>query len=162
MRYCVLPLLALILLTLPTMSQAEPVPEPVVREAMIRVEALLLQHGISVQGYSQTGAPVVETVPGTHMYLQGQDGAFVAGRIYISADAISACRSLTLVHEIVHDASMKYRLFAGVPDHNVRDMFEALADTITEAAATDPWRPGCLPHRKSGISRSELASLALR
>jgi hypothetical protein len=140
--------------------QAAPFSEPAVRQAMQRTETLMRESGISVPGYSHSLPPQTESVAASHIYLQGNDGAFVAGRIYLNADAIEACRDLTLLHELVHDATVKYRLFQSVPNHAVRNVIEALADRIAGAAALDPYRPGCLPKRRFEYSTAELAGLA--
>lgn len=135
-------------------------PSADVRHAMARVEALLRQVGIDVSGYAASAPPTVERSPANHPYLQGNDGGYVPGRIYISEDAIEDCLDLTLIHELVHDASTKFRLFAAAPNDRVRDLFEALADAVTSAAAEDPYRPGCLPSRRFDISSLDLPSLA--
>jgi hypothetical protein len=128
--------------------------------AMARVEALLRQVGIDVIGYAASAPPAVERSPANHPYLQGNDGGYVPGRIYISEDAIEACLDLTLIHELVHDASMKFRLFSAAPNDRIRDLFEALADAVTSAAAEDPYRPGCLPNRRFEVSSLDLPVLA--
>ena len=139
---------------------AEPLAEQTVRQAMAQAETLMLEQGINVKGYAQTTPPVTERVTPSHIYLQGNDGAFVDGRIYLNASAIADCQSLNLLHEIVHDATVKFRLFQRTPNHAVRALIEALADRIASAAALDPYRPGCLPRRRFEFSTAELASLA--
>lgn len=139
---------------------AAPLPEFEVRSAMLRVEALLAQFGIDVAGYGQSQVPQAETVSPDHPYIQGNDGGYVDGHVYINDEALSACVGLTLVHELVHDATLKQRLFATVSNDRVEDMFEALADAITQIAAQDPYLPGCLPRRHFSIDRDELVSLA--
>lgn len=132
-----------------------------IRSAMRDVEAHLLRHGIDVKGYDATREPEVEIVPSRHIYLQGNDGGYVDGRIYLSEALIADCRGLALVHELVHDASVKYRLFPQVPNGDIRDMFEALADLVTADAAQEPYRPGCLPNRNFAIESADLAKLAM-
>jgi len=141
-------------------AKSQPLAEPTIRQAMHQAETLMLERGIDVKGYAQTAAPVTERVPPSHLYLQGNDGSFVDGRIYLNASAISGCQSLNLLHEIVHDATVKFRLFKRVSNGAVRGLIEALADQIAGAAALDPYRPGCLPRRRFEISTAELASLA--
>ena len=130
-----------------------------VQISMARVEILLADLGIDVPGYAQSDIPAAELAPPSHPYLQGNDGGFAGGQIYINNEAIAGCRDLTLVHELVHDASVKYRLFPAVPNDLVRDMFEALADAVTAIAAEDPYLPGCLPDRRFRTSPAELAGL---
>jgi hypothetical protein len=133
-----------------------------VRTMMLRAETLLRESGIEVPGYAAGTPPQVMVVPSTHVFLQGNDGAWIAGRIYLNEDAAEACQDLTLLHEIVHDATVRHRLFRSVANSEIRDMIEALADEITHAAAQSPWRPRCLPIREFSVPTSELASLALR
>ena len=129
---------------------------------MQRVEKLISQFGIDATGYAQTEVPQVEWAPPDHPYLQGNDGAYVDGHIYIDNEAIAECVDLTLLHELVHDATAKGHLFATVANDQVHDMFEALADAITETAAQDPYLPGCLPRRHFAMDRDELVALATR
>jgi len=133
-----------------------------VRAVMLRAETLLGASGIEVTGYAAGALPQVMVVPATHVFLQGNDGAWIAGRIYLNEDAAEACQDLTLLHEIVHDATVRHRLFRSVSNSEIRDMIEALADEITHAAAQTPWRPRCLPTREFSVPTAELASLALR
>ncbi len=140
---------------------AEPPTEVEIRLAMLRVEKILDGLGVDVAGYATGVPPETEWAPAEHPYLQGNDGAYIAGRVYINKDAIEACTDLTLIHELVHDATVKRRLFAGVPNNKVREMVEALADAVTEKAAAEPYRPGCLPKRHFAVSTVELAALAL-
>jgi hypothetical protein len=128
---------------------------------MAIVEVLLAEQDIDVSGYAGTTPPAVERVAGSHEYLQGNDGGYVDGRIYLNDEVIADCLRLTLVHELVHDATVKHRLFAAVPNDRIRDIFEALADTVTAAAAVEPYRPGCLPQRPILLGSADLASLAL-
>jgi len=130
-----------------------------VQISMARVEILLADLGIDVPGYAQSDIPAAELASPSHPYLQGNDGGFAGGQIYINDEAIAGCRDLTLIHELVHDASVKYRLFPAVPNDLVRDMFEALADAVTAIAAEDPYLPGCLPDRRFRASPAELAGL---
>jgi hypothetical protein len=139
--------------------RAEPMAPGAVKTAMARVEAILAGMGIDVSGYAAGEAPAAELAPAKHLYLQGNDGGYVDGRVYISDRSIEACRDLTLVHELVHDATVKYRLFAAVANADVGAAMEALADTVTAIAAEDPYRPGCLPNRPSPLARAELADL---
>jgi hypothetical protein len=141
-------------------AKAEPLPDIEVRIAMWQVETLLADLGVDVAGYAQTAAPQAEFAPSDHPYLQGNDGGYVDGRIYINGEAIEDCRGLTLVHELVHDATVKYRLFSSVPNEHVRDMFEALADAVTAIAAEEPYLPGCLPRRRFAASGTDLVALA--
>ena len=133
-----------------------------VRAVMLRAQTLLRESGIDVPGYAEGTSPQVMVVPATHVFLQGNDGAWIAGRIYLNEDAAEACQDLTLLHEIVHDATVRHRLFRSVSNSEIRDMIEALADEITYAAAQSPWRPRCLPTREFSMPTAELASLALR
>ena len=133
-----------------------------IRSVMLRAETLLRASGIEIPGYAAGIPPQVMVVPSTHVFLQGNDGAWIAGRIYLNEDAAEACQDLTLLHEIVHDATVRHRLFRSVANSEIRDMIEALADEITHAAAQSPWRPRCLPTREFSVPTSELASLALR
>ncbi len=139
---------------------AAPLTGQAVRQAMALAESLMLERGFSVSGYGQTTPPLADHVEPSHIYLQGNDGAFVDGRIYLNTDAIEACHSLILLHELVHDATVKFRLFRGVPNQSVHEAIEALADQITSAAAQEPYRPRCLPKRRFEFSTAELASLA--
>lgn len=143
-------------------AQADPLPEHEVRTAMVGVEALLLRQGIDAGGYSGTTPPPVELVAASHPYLQGRDGGYVEGHIYLNGEAIAACTDLTLLHELVHDAAAKRRLFSEVDNLKLRDAFEALADTVTEQAAREPYRPGCVPHRRFGVDTAALAEMANR
>lgn len=133
-----------------------------VRTVMLRAETLLRESGIEVPGYAEGASPQIMVVPATHVFLQGNDGAWIAGRIYLNEDTAEACQDLTLLHEIVHDATVRHRLFRSVSNSEIRDMIEALADEITHAAAQSPWRPRCLPTREFSVPTAELASLALR
>jgi hypothetical protein len=135
--------------------------KPDLRALMARVEQLLSAQGISVPGYAQSDAPTLAFVSASHPYLQGSDGGFADARVYVNEDAIEACVDLIVVHELVHDATIKHRLFAAVPNAKVKNALEALADAVTEAAADDPYRPGCLPHRRFAYSGQELARLAM-
>lgn len=146
----------------PAQAAADDVPEPIVRAVMGQAESLLIQAGVNVSGYAQTKAPRVDLVAGTHALLLGNDGAFMSGRIYLNRDGIYDCQHLSLLHEVVHDATVKYRLFRTVPNGQVRLMMEALADQITETAAEKPYRPGCVTQRHFSISTAELVSLATR
>lgn len=142
-------------------AEAEQLAQSDVQSAMRRVETALTELGVNVPGYGASAPPEAVRAPANHPYLRGNDGGYVAGKIYVSEEAIEDCVELTLVHELVHDATAKYRLFAAVPNERLRDMLEALADRVTEAAAEDPYRPGCLPHRSFEISSLDLASLAM-
>ena len=133
-----------------------------VREAMAKVEFLLAQQNIDVRGYALTAPPIVERVVPSHEYLQGNDGGYVDGRIYLNGETMSECEPLTLIHELVHDATVKHRLFADVSNSDIRDVLEALADVVTAAAAEEPYLPGCLPKRRILVSEADLASLAQR
>ena len=150
----------IVLLTIAAPSaKANPLSPVEVRASMVRVEALLADLGIDVPGYAQSDVPAAELAPPDHPYLQGNDGGFADGQIYINDEAIADCRDLTLVHELVHDASVKYRLFPTVPNDLVRDMFEALADAVTAIAAEEPYLPGCLPDRRFRTTPAEMAGL---
>jgi hypothetical protein len=133
-----------------------------VQQAMRQAERLMIAHGIPVEGYAQTAPPPAERVAPSHIYLQGNDGAYAAGRIYLSTAAIEDCQGLILLHELVHDATVKFRLFQSASNHEVRALIEALADRISAEAAQDPYRPGCLPRRRFEFSVAELAVLAAR
>ena len=139
---------------------AEPLYEHNVRAAMASVETLLRNRGIDVSGYREGDAPPVELVPASHPYLQGSDGGYVDGRVYLNGDALASCTDLTLVHELVHDVSVKRRLFGSVGNQEIRSTLEALADEVTADAAQEPYRPGCLPHRRFAYDAGELARLA--
>lgn len=139
---------------------AEPLYEHNVRAAMANVETLLRNRGIDVSGYREGDAPPVELVLASHPYLQGSDGGYVDGRVYLNGEAMATCTDLTLVHELVHDVSIKHRLFASVGNQEIRSTLEALADEVTADAAQEPYRPGCLPHRRFVYDGGELARLA--
>jgi len=153
---------AALALALSATARADEVPEPVVRAVMDQAEGLLLQAGVNVSGYAHSKAPRVDLVAGSHVLLLGNDGAFMPGRIYLNRDGIEDCQHLNLLHEVVHDATVKYRLFRTVSNGEVRSMMEALADQITVMAAEKPYRPGCVTQRHFGISTAELVSLATR
>jgi hypothetical protein len=140
---------------------ADPLPESEIRAAMATAERMLVESGVNGAGYSATPLPQVERVSPSHINIQGNDGAYVDGKIYISESAIADCQGLILLHEIVHDATIKLGLFKAVPNDRIRDMIEALADQMTETAAQDPYRPGCVTHRNREISSAELISLAM-
>jgi hypothetical protein len=140
--------------------QAQPLALGEVKAAMARVEAILLGMGIDAAGYAAGEAPEAELAPAEHLYLQGNDGGYVDGRVYISERSIEACRDLTLVHELVHDTTVKRRLFASVANEDLRAAIEALADAVTMIAAEDPYRPGCLPNRAFAHASAELVKLA--
>lgn len=127
---------------------------------MARVEMILADIGIDVTGYALGEAPAAELAPSTHVYLQGNDGGYVDGRIYVNDEGVEGCRDLTLVHELVHDVTVRHRLFAAVPNAEVRAVIEALADAVTATAAETPYRPGCLPHRALARPKTELVALA--
>ena len=129
--------------------------------AMARVEVLMNAHGIDVAGYAASEAPALEFVDASHPYLQGNDGGYAGGVVYVSDERIEACTGLIVIHELVHDATVKHRLFAAVPLERLKDAIEALADAVTEAAAEDPYRPGCLAHRRFAWEPPELAKLAM-
>ena len=133
----------------------------VLRDTMIRVEALMKAQGVDVEGYAASAAPVLEFVSAAHPYVQGNDGGYAGGTVYINNERIEACTDLILIHELVHDATFKHRLFASVPLSELKDAIEALADAVTAAAAEEPARPGCLPHRRFAWGTKELAKLAL-
>lgn len=145
-------------------AEAEPasVAPGTVREAMAKVEHLLARQNIDVRGYAHTEPPIVERVAPSHEYLQGNEGGYVEGRIYLNGETMSECEPLTLIHELVHDATVKHRLFVEVSNANIRDVLEALADVVTAAAAEEPYLPGCLPKRRILVSEADLASLAQR
>ena len=143
-------------------ASADQIPEPVVRAVMDQAEILLGEAGVNVSGYAHTSAPRVDMVAASHVLLLGNDGAFLPGRIYLNRDGIDDCQHLNLLHEVVHDATVKYHLFRTVSNMEVRAMMEALADQITEMAAQKPYRPGCVTQRHFDISRAELVSLATR
>jgi hypothetical protein len=149
------------LLCIASANAAEPLLPQQIRDTMIRVEALLEAKGIPVAGYAKSAPPAVEFVTASHPYLQGRDGGYIAGQVYLNEDGIPACADLVLLHELVHDATLKHRLFASVPNERLKSAIEALADAVTEAAAEEPYRPGCLPHREFALSHTELAALAL-
>ncbi len=128
---------------------------------MARVEALMKGQGIDVSGYAATEAPTLEFVSASHPYLQGNDGGYAGGHVYVSEARIEACTDLIVIHELVHDATVKHRLFASVPLEHLKAAIEALADSVTAAAAETPYRPGCLPRRHYAWDRPELAKLAL-
>jgi hypothetical protein len=134
---------------------------PNLRDTMARVEALMKAQGIDVAGYAQSMPPRLEFVSAAHPYLQGNDGGYADARVYVSEDAIEACTDLIVIHELVHDATVKHRLFAAVPLSDLKAAIEALADAVTDAAAENPYRPGCLPHRHFAWERQELAKLAM-
>lgn len=139
---------------------AAPLEPAQVQATMTRVEAFMTELGIDVSGYAQTREPAVEMVSADHIYLQGNDGAYVDGQIFISEEANADCLALTLVHELAHDATAKYRLFPTVANSELRDAFEYLADAITEVAAQDPYLPGCLPKRHFAFDRAYLVAQA--
>jgi hypothetical protein len=141
-------------------AHADPLPEADVRAAMSKVETALAGLGIDVAGYAASAAPQAELAPPAHLYLQGNAGAYVDGRVYINAEDVEGCRDLTLVHELVHDATVKHRLFAAVPNGRLRAVIEALADAVTAAAAEDPYRPGCVTARAIAVSSADLTRLA--
>jgi hypothetical protein len=145
---------------LPGAANEAPPSGGAVQQAMAIVETILARHDIDVRGYAQTAPPQVERVDASHQYLQGNDGGYVDGRIYLNAAVIEDCLQLTLVHELVHDVSVKHRLFAEVPNTRIRQVLEALADAVTAVAAEDPYLPGCLPERRFQVSAADLASLA--
>jgi hypothetical protein len=130
-------------------------------DTMARVEALMRGQGIDVAGYAASPPPQLEFVSASHPYLQGNDGGYAGGIVYVSDARIEACTDLILVHELVHDATVKHRLFASVPVGELKDAIEALADAVTEAASQSPYRPGCLPHRRFAWETQELAKLAM-
>ena len=140
---------------------AGPPAEAQTRIAMLRVERILNEMGVDVTGYGDSPLPITEMAPPDHPYLQGNDGGYAGGRIYLNEDAIAACTDLTLIHELVHDATVKRRLFATVDNARLRAMVEALADAVTARAAAEPYRPGCLPKRHFEVSTLELAALAV-
>ncbi len=141
-------------------AHAEPLPSQKVRVAMAGVEALLVRQGINVAGYADSAPPPVELVPSSDPSLQGNDGGYVDGRIYLNGDGMAECADLTLLHELVHDVTVKHRLFTNVSNADVRTAFEALADSVTAAAADEPYRPGCLPHRRFEVDTASLAAMA--
>jgi hypothetical protein len=151
---------ALTVVALAAPANAEELSAADVKVAMLRVEQTLAVLGVDVAGYASQEAPMSELAPADHPYLQGNDGAYADGRIYLNKDAIKDCRELMLIHELVHDATVKRRLFATVPNTRVRDLLEALADAVVEQAAGEPYRPGCVTHRSFGVSTAELARLA--
>ena len=138
-------------------ANAEPID---LAATMARVEALMKGQGVGVAGYAQSPPPALEFVNASHPYLQGNDGGYAGGIVYVSADRIEGCTDLILIHELVHDATVKHRLFASVPLSGLKAAVEALADAVTDAAAESPYRPGCLPHRDFAWGRQELAQLA--
>ncbi|NOT39445.1 MAG: hypothetical protein HOP13_03030 [Alphaproteobacteria bacterium] len=131
------------------------------RDTMVRVEALMKGQGVDVAGYATRTPPALEFVNASHPYLQGNDGGYAGGIVYVSNDRIEACTDLILIHELVHDATIKHRLFAAVPLRDLKAAIEALADAVTNAAAENPYRPGCLPHRHFAWESQELAQLAM-
>ena len=141
-------------------AEAEPLPVAEVKAAMLRVEAALTRMGIDVAGYAESEPPAAELASAEHPYLQGNDGGYADGRVYISTGAIEDCRELTLIHELVHDATVRRRLFAAAPDARVKDLLEALADAVVAASAEEPYRPGCLPRRSFETATAELVQLA--
>lgn len=151
---------ALVAATIAWPGNAEEVPAADVKAAMVRAERTLALLGVDVAGYASGEAPVSELAPADHPYLQGNDGAYADGRIYLNEDAIEDCRELMLIHELVHDATVKRGLFAAVANTRIRDLLEALADAVVEEAAAEPYRPGCVTHRSFGVSTAELARLA--
>ena len=152
--------IAYCLLALPAAAGGAPVSTDTVREAMAVVEVLLAKQQVDVRGYAGTAPPSVERVSASHEYLQGNDGGYVDGRVYLNDEAMADCRRLTLIHELVHDATVKHRLFAEVPNAKIRNVLEALADIVTAAAAEDPYLPGCVPKRRILLGAADLASLA--
>jgi hypothetical protein len=131
------------------------------RDTMARVEALMKGQGIDVAGYAASPPPALEFVSAAHPYLQGNDGGYAGGTVYVSDERIAACTDLILIHELVHDATVKHRLFASVPVDQLKGAIEALADAVTAAAAEDPYRPGCLPRRHFALGPREMAKLAM-
>jgi hypothetical protein len=161
-RLCVHAAVAAIALLAASCANAGDLLDPLqIRDTMARVETLLHEHGVNVAGYAASAPPTIEFAHPSHAYLQGSDGGFADGRIYVSNEAIEACVDLIVLHELVHDATIKHRLFAAVPNERVKDAIEALADAITAAAAETPYRPGCLPRRHFAWGRTELAKLAM-
>lgn len=150
--------LALAILLAP--AHAEQLPSADVKAAMITVEATLSSLGVDVSGYAAGEVPPAEFAPSDHPYLQGNDGGYADGRVYINAEGIEACHDLTLIHELVHDATVKHGLFASVPNHRIRAVIEALADAVTAAVAENPYRPGCVPSRPIALSSADLSRLA--
>ena len=130
------------------------------RDTMARVEALMKGQGIDVPGYAASQPPTLEFVSASHPYLQGNDGGYASGHVYVRDDAIEGCTELIVIHELVHDATVKHRLFAAVPLEHLKAAIEALADSVTAAAAVEPYRPGCLPTRQFAWNAPELAKLA--
>jgi hypothetical protein len=128
--------------------------------AMARVEALMKGQGIDVAGYAVSTPPALEFVSPSHPYLQGNEGGYAGGIVYVSDERIEACTDLILIHELVHDATVKHRLFASVPLAQLKNAIEALADAVTSAAAESPYRPGCLPRRHFAWGTAELAQRA--
>ncbi|MFM9864186.1 MAG: hypothetical protein ACKVRO_11320 [Micropepsaceae bacterium] len=131
------------------------------RDTMARVEAHMKGQGIDVAGYGASTPPALEFVTASHPYLQGNDGGYAGGTVYVSDARIDACTDLILIHELVHDATVKHRLFAAVPLEHLKAAIEALADSVTAAAAESPYRPGCLPRRHYAWGPQDLAKLAM-
>jgi hypothetical protein len=131
------------------------------RDTMARVEALMKGQGVDVAGYATSAAPALEFVSAAHPYLKGNDGGYAGGVVYVSDERIEACTDLILIHELVHDATVKHRLFASVPLADLKDAIEALADAVTDDAAASPYRPGCVTHRRFAWKGPELAKLAM-
>ena len=155
-------LLAFIFAALSATSIADELSQNEIKSVMAHAEILLGQSGINVVGYKDSPPPKVELVSSEHIFLQGNDGAYVAGRIYLNSDGIPGCRDLNLLHETVHDATIRFGLFKTVNNAEIRRMIEALADEIIQTAAENPYRPGCVTHRRVDISTAELVSLAVR
>lgn len=116
-----------------------------VRLAMGRVESILLRKGYATQGYARSAPPTVTTLP---ELPDRHWGEFVPGEIKISDAQPEACKPVTLVHELAHDATVKMRLIPVNLKASVRELkeeFERIAHEVEFEIASD--RINCIMRR---------------
>ena len=110
----------------PVPAHAAPIPESVVRAHMILVERAL-----GVSGYAATVPPVAET---TDALPWNKWGGWLNGRVLVNERMPTGCLSITLAHELTHDAQVKLRLIpADVSLMRVTEWADAQAEAVARA-----------------------------
>ena len=130
-------------------------PPDYVRANMIAAEALVLSSGHGqADGYAKIAAPVVlfvDRLPaddyGSYMpTLRCHDGRcdIVGAVIKLSKQQPVTCLVTSLMHELSHDVAVRMHIVDGVPNDQLKQTLELIADQVEDRLQDDVYRPNCL------------------
>ena len=101
-------------------------------DVALQVEMLLLERGYAVSGYHSGPLPAVTTGLLLGRWAEHRGKAIVLGE-----DIPEGCETISLGHELTHDALGRMLGIVG-PES------ERVARDIQNQMAQDPWRPNCM------------------